>query len=79
MNAPPRPPRRAWGPFLAHPGDAAAQSFARGLGAAWAGDSTGPAPVPLDAAIILAPVGALPPAALATMRKSGTVPAAAYA
>jgi alcohol dehydrogenase, propanol-preferring len=55
------------------PGDAAAQSFAHGLGAAWAGDSTGPAPVPLDAAIIFAPVGALVPAALAAVRKGGTV------
>jgi alcohol dehydrogenase, propanol-preferring len=55
------------------PGDAAAQSFARGLGAAWAGDSTAPAPVPLDAAIIFAPVGALVPAALAAVRKGGTV------
>jgi propanol-preferring alcohol dehydrogenase len=55
------------------PGDAAAQSFARGLGAAWAGDSTGPAPAPLDAAIIFAPVGALLPAALAAVRKGGAV------
>ncbi|HEX6010986.1 MAG TPA: alcohol dehydrogenase, partial [Geminicoccaceae bacterium] len=55
------------------PGDKAAQSFARGLGATWAGDSTAPAPVPLDAAIIFAPVGALVPAALAAVRKGGTV------
>jgi alcohol dehydrogenase, propanol-preferring len=55
------------------PGDAAAQAFARGLGAAWAGDSTAAAPVPLDAAIIFAPVGALVPAALAAVRKGGTV------
>jgi propanol-preferring alcohol dehydrogenase len=55
------------------PGDAAAQAFARGLGAAWAGDSTAAAPVPLDAAIIFAPVGSLVPAALAAVRKGGTV------
>jgi propanol-preferring alcohol dehydrogenase len=55
------------------PGDRAAQAFARGLGAAWAGDSTVPAPAPLDAAIIFAPVGALVPAALAAVRKGGTV------
>jgi propanol-preferring alcohol dehydrogenase len=55
------------------PGDRAAQAFARGLGAAWAGDSTAPPPVSLDAAIIFAPVGALVPAALAAVRKGGTV------
>ena len=58
---------------FARPGDTAAQSFARGLGAAWAGDSTAAAPVPLDAAIIFAPVGTLVPAALAAVRKGGTV------
>ena len=54
-------------------GDAEAQAFARELGAAWAGDSTGPSPAPLDAALIFAPVGALVPAALAAVRKGGTV------
>lgn len=55
------------------PGDAPAQAFARALGAAWAGDSTDPPPVPLDAAIIFAPVGALVPAALRAVRKGGVV------
>jgi len=55
------------------PGDQAAQSFARELGAAWAGGSDQPPPVELDAAIIFAPVGALVPAALAAVRKGGTV------
>ena len=36
------------------PGDAAAQAFARELGAVWAGGSDLPAPEPLDAAIIFA-------------------------
>lgn len=55
------------------PGDLSAQAFALGLGAAWAGDSTEPPPVELDAAIIFAPVGALVPQALATVRKGGVV------
>jgi propanol-preferring alcohol dehydrogenase len=55
------------------PGDAAAQDFARSLGAEWAGDSTAPPPEPLDAALIFAPVGSLVPAALAATRKGGTV------
>jgi len=55
------------------PGDAAARGFALGLGAAWAGDSDRPPPKPLDAAILFAPVGALVPAALAAVRKGGTV------
>jgi propanol-preferring alcohol dehydrogenase len=55
------------------PGDLAAQDFARGLGAEWAGDSTAPPPEPLDAALIFAPVGALVPAALAATRRGGTV------
>lgn len=55
------------------PGDAAAQEFARSLGATWAGDSNAPPPEPLDAAIIFAPVGALVPAALRAVRKGGTV------
>lgn len=55
------------------PGDLAAQDFARGLGAQWAGDSTAAPPEPLDAALIFAPVGALVPAALAATRKGGTV------
>jgi len=55
------------------PGDAAAQKFALALGAAWAGDSTVPAPEPLDAAILFAPVGSLVPAALRAVAKGGTV------
>jgi propanol-preferring alcohol dehydrogenase len=54
-------------------GDEAGQAFARSLGAAWAGSSTQTAPLPLDAALIFAPVGALVPAALAATRKGGTV------
>lgn len=55
------------------PGDLAAQDFARSVGAIWAGDSTTPSPVPLDAAIIFAPVGSLIPTALAAVRKGGIV------
>jgi propanol-preferring alcohol dehydrogenase len=55
------------------PDDAAAQAFALELGAEWVGPSTGPAPEPLDAAIIFAPVGALVPAALRVVAKGGTV------
>ncbi len=54
-------------------GDAAAQAFARELGACWAGDSGQAPPEPLDAAIIFAPVGALVPAALRATRKGGRV------
>ena len=43
------------------------------MGASWAGDSTGPAPEPLDAAIIFAPAGELVPLALAALRPGGTV------
>jgi propanol-preferring alcohol dehydrogenase len=55
------------------PGDAAAQRFARELGAVWAGASTDRPPSELDAAILFAPVGALVPAALATVVKGGVV------
>ena len=55
------------------PGDAAAQQFALGLGAAWAGASTEPPPQPLDAAIIFAPVGALVPEALSRVVAGGIV------
>jgi propanol-preferring alcohol dehydrogenase len=54
-------------------GDTAGQSFARRLGAVWAGDSTVAPPEPLDGAIIFAPVGALVPAALRAVRKGGIV------
>ena len=55
------------------PGDAAAQGFARSLGAAWAGDSTASPPEPLDAALIFAPVGDLVPLALAAVEPGGVV------
>jgi propanol-preferring alcohol dehydrogenase len=55
------------------PGDEPGQVFARRHGATWAGSSAEPPPVPLDAAIIFAPVGALVPAALAAVRPGGTV------
>lgn len=55
------------------PGDAAAQGFAMDLGAAWSGGSHDSPGTALDAAIIFAPVGALVPAALKTVRKGGTV------
>ena len=54
-------------------GDARGQGFARALGAVWAGPSSEPAPVPLDAAILFAPVGALVPSALRAVRKGGRV------
>ncbi len=54
-------------------GDTAAQSFARGLGAVWAGGSNEVPPEPLDAAIIYAPVGSLVPLALRAVRKGGRV------
>jgi len=55
------------------PGDTAAQAFARALGAVWAGPSDAPAPEPLDAALLFAPVGGLVPAALRAVAKGGTV------
>ncbi|UCH48054.1 MAG: zinc-dependent alcohol dehydrogenase family protein [Betaproteobacteria bacterium] len=55
------------------PGDGPGQEFALELGATWAGDSTEQPPVPLEAAIIFAPVGALVPAALRAVAKGGRV------
>ncbi|MGH6839061.1 MAG: zinc-dependent alcohol dehydrogenase family protein [Methylocella sp.] len=55
------------------PGDAAAQNFARKLGAAWAGRSDEMPPEPLDAAVIYAPIGDLVPLALKAVRKGGRV------
>lgn len=55
------------------PGDKTGQAFARKLGAVWAGGSDQKPPVPLDAAIIFAPVGPLVPAALGAVEKGGTV------
>lgn len=54
-------------------GDIAAQKFARSLGAAWAGGAQEIPPEPLDAAIIFAPVGALVPTALRSVKKGGRV------
>jgi propanol-preferring alcohol dehydrogenase len=55
------------------PGDVQAQIFARQLGAAWAGGSDEKPPVPMDAAIIFAPVGPLVIDALRNIRKGGRV------
>ncbi|MEH2589885.1 zinc-dependent alcohol dehydrogenase family protein [Bradyrhizobium sp. AZCC 1721] len=54
-------------------GDVVAQRLALSLGAAWAGRSEEQPPVPLDAAIIYAPVGSLVPLALQAVRKGGRV------
>jgi len=50
-----------------------AARFALAQGVAWAGPSDAPAPVPLDAAVLFAPVGALVPAALRAVGPGGTV------
>ena len=55
------------------PGDMAAQAFARRLTGGWAGGSDEPAPEPLDAALIFAPVGDLVPAALRALAPGGIV------
>ncbi len=55
------------------PGDTSTQAFAKRLGAVWAGDSDRLPPVPLDAAIIFAPVGGLIPPALKATAKGGVV------
>lgn len=55
------------------PDDTAGQQFALSVGCVWAGASTEPAPVQLDAAIIFAPVGSLVVNALRTVRKGGVV------
>ena len=55
------------------PGDRRGQEFARKLGAEWAGGSDELPPLPLDAAVIFAPVGPLVPAALRATAKGGTV------
>ena len=54
-------------------GDTEGQTLAKKLGAVWAGSSTEKPPVPLDGAIIFAPVGPLVPEALQAIRKGGTV------
>jgi alcohol dehydrogenase, propanol-preferring len=55
------------------PGDGEGQSFARELGAEWAGGSNERPPEELDAAILFAPAGELVPTALAVVAKGGTV------
>ena len=54
-------------------GDVEAQRLAKSLGVDWVGGSEQNPPVPLDAAIIYAPVGALVPLALQAVRKGGRV------
>lgn len=54
-------------------GDIEAQRLAKSLGVDWIGGSEQKPPVPLDAAIIYAPVGALVPLALRAVRKGGRV------
>jgi propanol-preferring alcohol dehydrogenase len=54
-------------------GDVEGQTFALKMGAVWAGDSDKPAPEPLDAAIIFAPIGNLVPQALRAVKPGGTV------
>ena len=55
------------------PDDLLAQRFAIEMGAVWAGDSTQPPPLDLDAAIIFAPNGALVPEALRRTARGGCV------
>ena len=55
------------------PEDRTAQVFAKKMGAVWVGDANMNPPEFLDAAIIYAPVGALVPAALRSVRKGGIV------
>ena len=52
-------------------GDNKGQEFAKKLGAIWVGDSNSLPPIPLDAAIIFAPVGSLIPIALKALKKGG--------
>jgi propanol-preferring alcohol dehydrogenase len=53
--------------------DESTQTFARELGAEWAGDSLEGPPEQLDAAIVFASAGELVPAALRALAKGGTV------
>ncbi|HEX9092156.1 MAG TPA: zinc-dependent alcohol dehydrogenase family protein [Anaerolineales bacterium] len=55
------------------PGDAATQAFAKRLGAYWVGGSDEMPPDELDAALVLAPVGALMVTALKAVAKGGVV------
>ena len=52
---------------------ASARRLALDLGASWAGDSADDPPVPLDSAIVFAPVGDVVPLALAGLDRHGTV------
>jgi len=54
------------------PGDTTGQTFARELGAEWAGGSDAQPPEELDAAILFAPAGELVTVALAALAKGGT-------
>ena len=47
------------------------RALAERLGARWVGDGETPPPVPLDAAILFAPVGTLVPAALGALERGG--------
>jgi propanol-preferring alcohol dehydrogenase len=53
--------------------DLEGQRFALECGARWAGDADAAPPEPLDAAIVFAPVGALVPQALRSVRRGGRV------
>jgi propanol-preferring alcohol dehydrogenase len=65
---------RFWGVrVLAFTRDVRHQKLARELGAAWAGGGLDVPPEKLDAAILFAPAGELVPAALANLKKGGTV------
>ena len=65
---------RYWGVrVLAFTRDQRHQNLARELGAVWAGSGMARSPEPLDAAILFAPAGELVPAALANLKKGGTV------
>ena len=55
------------------PGDERAMTFAREVGASWAGPSDAAPPLPLDSAIIFAPVGRLVPEALSRTIPGGIV------
>lgn len=52
---------------------AEARELARELGAAFVGEADEPPPVPLDAAVLFAPVGALVPPALRALDRGGTL------
>jgi len=58
---------------LTREGDEEGQTFARSLGAEWAGGALSGPPEELDAAILFAPAGELVPVALRAVRKGGSV------